>query len=315
MDETLVDVDNFARAETDRMFTAILRDSGGVNAWMHNRTPTPLDHQPVIRQNRDTLYSAVLADVSAGATVTLPHAGGRYLSAMPIDQDGYVDDVFHGAGEHRLDPSRFGTRHVLVAVRTLVDPGDPADVAAVNALQDRMRLDAGSAAPFAPPAYDEASFTATRDALQQLGRGLRSFERAFGARGEVDPVRHLIGTAGAWGGLPEREATYLNVEPRLPASGAYRLTVRDVPVDGFWSISLYGADGYFPRDHGSSVSVNNVTAARDDDDASVTVHFGGDPGLPNRLPLVDGWNYVVRLYRPRAEILDGSWTFPQVSAA
>ncbi|PZF84631.1 DUF1214 domain-containing protein [Jiangella anatolica] len=313
MEQTMVNVDNFARAETERMFLALLRDSGGVNAWAHHRTPTPLDDQPVIRQNRDTLYSTVLADIGAGATLTLPDAGGRYLSAMPINQDGYVNDVFHGAGEHRLDQVRFDTRYVLVAVRALVDSTDPADVAEVNALQDRMRLDAGSAEPFTPPAYDEASFTATREALLALARGILSFDRAFGARGEVDAVRHLIGTAAGWGGLPDREAMYLNVDPGLPASGAYRLTVTDVPVDGFWSISLYGADGYFPRDSGPMVSLNDRTAVRDAD-GSVTVHFGGDPGLPNRLPLVDGWNYVVRLYRPRAEILDGSWTFPPVTS-
>jgi hypothetical protein len=23
-----------------------------------------------------------------------------------------------------------------------------------------------------------------------------------------------------------------------------------------------------------------------------------------------GWNYMVRLYRPRAEVLDGTWKFP-----
>jgi hypothetical protein len=28
-----------------------------------------------------------------------------------------------------------------------------------------------------------------------------------------------------------------------------------------------------------------------------------------------GWNYTVRLYRPRAEILDGTWTFPQAQPA
>jgi hypothetical protein len=27
---------------------------------------------------------------------------------------------------------------------------------------------------------------------------------------------------------------------------------------------------------------------------------------------MDGWNYVVRLYQPAPEILDGSWTFPDV---
>jgi hypothetical protein len=36
----------------------------------------------VIRQNRDTLYSANVADISQGASVTLPGGGGRYMSAM-----------------------------------------------------------------------------------------------------------------------------------------------------------------------------------------------------------------------------------------
>jgi hypothetical protein len=26
---------------------------------------------------------------------------------------------------------------------------------------------------------------------------------------------------------------------------------------------------------------------------------------------VPGWNYIVRLYRPRKDILDGTWTFPE----
>jgi hypothetical protein len=40
--------------------------------------------------------------------------------------------------------------------------------------------------------------------------------------------------------------------------------------------------------------------------------FGGcDGSVANCLPVTPGWNYLVRLYRPRQEILDGSWTFPE----
>jgi hypothetical protein len=28
-----------------------------------------------------------------------------------------------------------------------------------------------------------------------------------------------------------------------------------------------------------------------------------------------GWSYLVRLYRPRAEVLDGRWTFPEAKPA
>ena len=130
----------------------------------------------------------------------------------------------------------------------------------------------------------------------------------------MDPVRHLVATAAGWGGLPDREARYLGVDPGVSV-GAYRLTVRDVPVDGFWSISVYNAEGYFePNDRGA-YSVNNITATPNDD-GSVTVHFGGcDDDRPNCLPITDGWNYTVRLYRPRPEVLDGSWAFPIIEPA
>jgi hypothetical protein len=51
-------------------------------------------------------------------------------------------------------------------------------------------------------------------------------------------------SAAGWGGLPDREASYIGVEPQLPV-GECKLTVRDVPVDGFWSVSVYNAEGYF----------------------------------------------------------------------
>ena len=92
------------------------------------------------------------------------------------------------------------------------------------------------------------------------------------------------------------------------------VTVHDVPVDGFWSISVYNAEGFFEPNDRNAYSVNNLTATRNDD-GSVTVHFGGDDDRANLLPIVDGWNYTVRLYRPRAEVLDGAWTFPEIETA
>jgi hypothetical protein len=64
------------------------------------------------------------------------------------------------------------------------------------------------------PEYDQASLDATRAALLELGKGLPGFQRSFGAKDEVDPVHNLIATAAGWGGLPDREASYLNVRLR-----------------------------------------------------------------------------------------------------
>ena len=75
-----VNVDNFCRAETARMFTALQRQGGGINMLHHHREPAPLDEQPVIRQNRDTLYTSAVVDLSSGASLSLPDSGDRYLS-------------------------------------------------------------------------------------------------------------------------------------------------------------------------------------------------------------------------------------------
>jgi hypothetical protein len=122
-----------------------------------------------------------------------------------------------------------------------------------------------------------------------------------------------VSTAAGWGGLPDDEATYVGVVPGLPV-GEYELIVSDdVPVDGFWSISVYNADGYFEPNDADAYSVNSITAARNDD-GTVTIRFGGD-GDPatNSLPITEGWNYLVRLYRPRPEIRSGAWRFPSIS--
>ena len=80
-----VTVDNFRAAETAKMFVGFLAMSGGVNEWFHYREPTSVDAQPVIRMNRDTLYSTSVVDISEGATLTIPDAGDRYLTVMAVN--------------------------------------------------------------------------------------------------------------------------------------------------------------------------------------------------------------------------------------
>lgn len=308
-----ISVDNFVRAESDRMFADLAAAAGGVNRWSHNRAPAAVDDQVVVRLNRDTLYSFAVVDLADGALLRLPDAGPRYLSLMVVSQDHFVTDIFHDAGEYPLTFDDVGTRYALLASRILADPADPSDLADVATLQDGLSLQASSAEPFALPDYEQASFDGVRAALKDLERFSTSTERTFGRRDEVDPVHHLIGAAAGWGGLPEREAVYLNVDPGLPVD-RYRLTVGEVPVDGFWSVTAYDADGFLVPNDLDAYAINDLTGQREPD-GSITIHLGpadAADGLPNYLPIVEGWNYMVRLYRPRSEILDGSWTFPAV---
>lgn len=308
-----VSADNFVRAETDLYFGNAQKDAGGTGKFFHHREPTQIEKQLVIRMNRDTLYSGAVFDLDAGpVTVTLPDAGKRFMSMQVINEDQYTPMVVYRPGPVTLSKDKIGTRYVMTAIRALVDPSDPKDVQQVHALQDAIKVSQRNQGKFEVPNWDQASHKKVRDALLVLGSTLPDSKGMFGTKDQVDPVRRLIGAAMAWGGNPEKDATYLTITPANNDNTSPRkLSVRNVPVDGFWSISVYNAQGYFEKNPYGAYSVNNITGQKAAD-GSITVQFGGCDGkIPNCLPTTSGWNYIVRLYRPRAEILNGKWKFPE----
>jgi hypothetical protein len=308
-----VTVDTFPRAESD-LYMARFVEDGAFGTFVHVRMPTPIDRQAVIRMNRDTLYSYAVADLEAGpVTITLPEAGERFVSVQVISQDHYVPFVIYAPGEHTFTREDIGTRYVLFLARTFVDPENPDDLETVHGVQDAMSVAQGDGAAFEIPDWDTEQADRLRDALNRLAEANGGLEsgRMFGPEEAVDPVQHLIGTAAGWGGNPPTDAYYSGVTPeRNDGETIHRLTVGDVPVDGFWSISVYNADGYFEENALGRYSINDVTADRAPD-GDVHVQFGGCTAeVPNCLPVTAGWNYLVRMYRPGPRILDGSWTFP-----
>jgi hypothetical protein len=307
-----VTVENFARAESDTYFAATIKGYDALGRFGHNREPTPIDRQTVIRMNRDTLYSAAVFDLDAGpVTITLPDAGKRFVSMQVINQDHYTPMVVYG-GSHTLTRATIGTRYVLTAVRILADPSNAQDIREAVTLQDAIKVHQRGVGTFEIPAWDAASQKTVRDALNVLAESLPDKRRMFGAKGHVDPVRFVLGAASAWGGNPDKDAVYLNVVPKTnDGTTVHRLTVKDVPVDAFWSVSVYNAQGYFERNELNAYALNSLTAAKSSD-GSVAIQFGGCDGkVTNCLPVPPGWNYMVRLYRPRPTILAGTWKFPE----
>jgi hypothetical protein len=304
--------DNFIRAETDRYFGKMVKD-GSFGKFTHNRELTSIDKQLVVRSNRDTLSSTAVFDLDASpVTITLPNAGKDFMSMQVIDEDMYTPQVIYNAGSYTFTREQVGTRYVLLGVRILVDPTNPDDVKRVHNLQDAIKVSQQSPGGFEVTNWDPASQKKVRDALLVLASSLPDTRRMFGTKDRVDPVRRLIGAASVWGGNPEKDAMYLNVTPsKNDDTTVYKLNVKDVPVDGFWSISVYNAEGYYQANELNAYSINNITAKKSKD-GSVTIQFGGCDGtIPNCLPIMKGWNYMVRLYRPRAEILNGKWQFPE----
>lgn len=304
-----VTVENFKRAESE-LYLKRYADMGALGAVMHDRAPPPASNQPVIRMNRDTLYSYIVLDLTSPATVIKPSTGARFQSMIVINQDHFIKRVEYGGGRFELTQDNVGSRYAVVLFRTFLDPNNPKDVKAAHAAQNGIRLIQANRGRFEPTGFDEAQRERMHDLLNQLAPFAPDVTAAFGDTGEVDPVQHLIMTSAGWGGNARKDAIYLNeVVAANDGVTPHVLTVGKVPVDGFWSVTVYNKDGFFEAPD-AAASLNNLTA-KPDKDGSVTVRFGGDPKAANYLRIMPGWNYIVRLYRPGEDILSGKWTFPK----
>jgi len=300
--------ETYIRAETDRQFDVVVKMAGGVNRLFHFRSPTPLDRQNVIRMNRDTLYSMGVVDTSKGATITVPPLPkDRYASVYLVDNDHYCPAVIYEAGTHELPR---GTQYLGIGVRIQVfNPKDPDEVALVNQLQDQFIIKAGSSDPLPEFKWDIETLNTLTAQYEELSAQYSSWKGMMGPRGKVDEKTRHIAAAAAWGLFPEWDATYLNYSGGHDPAICHKATYQ-VPENGaFWSITVYGNDGFMKSDN-NIVNSSNATLNAD---GTFTVYFGpkgacGD--VPNRLDVSEGWNFLMRVYRPGPSVLDGSYVLP-----
>jgi hypothetical protein len=305
----IVTPENYCRAETDRAFASGLKLSGGVNRWLHFRNVTPLDQQTVVRMNKDTLYSSALVDTSKGATLTVPQMPeGRYFSVLMVDNDHYAPGVIYESGTYELPQD---TKYLGLLVRIhLHNPDDPSDIALVNKLQDQFVITAASADPFPQPNWDKKSH---EELTKQFNAEFAKYDKYpddwMGPRGQVNEKTRHLACAGAWGLFPNKDAVYINYNGKLSADRCHTATYTVPDNAGFWSITVYGADGYMK----STNSVLNQFNTTFNDDGTFTVYFGSKEScgdVPNRLDITEGWNFLMRVYRPGESLLNGSYKLP-----
>ena len=205
------------------------------------------------------------------------------------------------------------TRYLFCIVRTLVtDYQSESELDHVHRLQDQItiRVDDPTSASLSLISYDKKSLDQTRASLLELMDNQDS-AKMFGPEHEVDPISHVIGAAGGWGGLPQTLATYetRTVDVNDGTRDYYIHVPASVPADGFWSITVYDENGYFF--HRVDSSNKNQFNTIKEDDGSVIINFTNDTTKRNMINIRSGWTYTVRLYEPQLSIISGKWHFPE----
>jgi hypothetical protein len=313
MTGTLVTPDTYIRAESDRQFDVVANLAGGVNRLFHFRSPTPLDRQNVVRMNRDTLYSMGIVDTSRGATITVPELPkDRYVSVYLADNDHYCPFVIYTSGTHDLPTD---TKYLGIGVRIQVfDPEDANEVTLVNQLQDRFIIEAGSSDPRPEFNWDMESLEVLTAQYEKESAQYSSWAGMMGPRGKVDEKTRHIAAAAAWGLFPEWDATYLNYSGGHDPAICHRATYQVPENTAFWSITVYGNDGFMKSEN----NIVNSSNASFNADGTFTVHFGSKDAcgdVPNRLDVTEGWNFLMRVYRPGRSVQDGAYRIPPAHRA
>jgi hypothetical protein len=147
-----------------------------------------------------------------------------------------------------------------------------------------------------------------------------------GKWGQDFDLRATIALRGLGQNTPE-EAIYMNAlrdgdKQRLNGAKNYAITFPKgalPPVDGFWSVSMYDASDFFVENPLNRNAIGNRTEGlKTAPDGSLTIYVQkGAPDadkISNWLPAPEGnFRMSMRLYVPKAEILEGKWTPPAVT--
>lgn len=297
--------ETYIRAESDRQFNDVVKLAGGLNRFFHFRSPPALDKQNVVRMNRDTLYSLSVVDTSKGATITVPELPeGRYVSVYLLDNDHYVPFVIYKSGTHKLPQE---TKYLLVGVRIKVfNPEDMSEIAMINKLQDQFVIKASSEDALPAFKWNMESLKAMTVQYEKDGTQYSSYKGMQGPRGKVNEKTRHIAAAAVFGLFPEWDATYLNYNGGHDDKVCHKATYKVPENNAFWSITVYGDDGYMESEN-NVVSSSNV---KFNADGTFTAYYGskeicGDK--PNRVDVTEGWNFLLRVYRPGPSVIDGSY--------
>ena len=304
---------------SDLYFAGAVKD-GGLGKFLHRREPTSLDRQTVTRMNRDTLYSARGLRSRRRPRDDHPARRGQ---ALHVDAGGgrgrLYAEVVYGPAPYTLSKTRSARATSSPPCASMSTPTIRRTSPRSSALQDAIKIEQpGGPGVFHVTNWDASSQVDVRTALIVLAETLPDAKGMFGPRGAVDPVRRLIGSGAAWGGIPgTRTPSISNVAPaqqrrqdRLqahPQGRSGRRLLVDQRLRRRGPLRPQSAEGLSRST--ASRRRPSPTARRSSSSAAATARSPTACRLRRTGAI---WSASIA---PKPEILNGAWSFPEPQAA
>ena len=146
----------------------------------------------------------------------------------------------------------------------------------------------------------------------------------FANYGTEYQLRAIVSYAGLGANLPE-DAVYPSCAVDADGNlfdGVNKYVIhfdkgQTPPVNAFWSLTMYDKDGFFIENPINRYAIGNRSNLKSNADGSTDIYFQNtSPGKDkesNWLPCPTGsFNLMLRMYWPKEEMLNGSWTPPVV---
>jgi hypothetical protein len=206
----------------------------------------------------------------------------------------------------------------------------------IVALMQRIGIERGKSFDIdkVDPAIKAGLETAPEDALKLMAWKVTSLARVvngwsmntdtMGVYGNYYLKRAIITQLGLGANLPEDAIYPINLadETGKPLEGGSNYVLHfdkgaTPPVNAFWSVTLYDAQGYQVANSLNRFAVSSWMPFKTNPDGSLDLYFQSEsPGADkeaNWLPAPKGpFNLTMRLYAPKSDALTGKWNPPPV---
>jgi len=285
----------------------------------------------------DCLYSLAVLDLRCSdAIITLPEAdempsnknGMRYQSMMIVaDGKFYPTSVINNKKghntEHTVKKEAVGAPHCIVLLRTQVNPKNEVDIARASTYQKRATIyqesSSGNIFKDLTNKWDETSFDEVKKYISRnqvnmgkpwdITKHYKSVDKALQdcdvrERNRLAVIYYLV--------LPADQCQYYVFSSY--STKPQKLILEDVPVDGFWSITVYNNVN---RTQGKFYTQNSSSVKYDSGGHKVTLRFGllrsngsKKECEQNFLEIYEGWQAMLRLYKPSKRV--AQWACPSL---
>lgn len=242
-----------------RAFMADFLERAGINAFHHFVGLTKAADKWVVSPNNDTIYSLAIANAREGFTLELPEVGDRFLSTQIITEDHMTPFYIYGGGTHEFSAEQLQTDFVVVGVRMGTDGTDEDVKVVTESLQPQYKVIGAATADDLPEVDMELLEKVRAAMLAEYSKLPNSFGAMQKRVEDVSDWEYFTYvTAGAWGLSADENAMYAAGGPKDAKGGdCYLANFPEVPVEAFFSITVYGPEKYLMSDVDNIVSSNH----------------------------------------------------------